>query len=354
MSTKATHGVILINLGSPDTCTVPAIRKFLGEFLTDPDVITLKAPFRQLLFKGLVAPIRSRKILKKYASVWHESGLSPLHYYTQQIQDSLQQQLGSDYLVLTGMRYQKPSLKSICKQLAGMSLQSLSLIPLFPQEAKETTGSIYNRLGRLESALPLIKKANIINNYFDQDYYINAMIDLYKPLLTEFKPDAILWSYHGLPNKSIKPSCAESCIASNFQKPCHQTDKYLLGGQSCYRAQCYATSRALENKLTDNTYHFETVFQSRFGPLKWIGPGLLQAMEEKAKQGYTRLAVACPSFITDCLETLEEVSIAAREYWLELGGEDFLFLPCVNNQSIFINGLAEQVKQNSEDLINAG
>jgi ferrochelatase len=345
MSAKAKHGVLLVNLGSPETCTVPAIRKFLGEFLTDPDVITLKSPFRQILFKGIVAPIRSRKILEKYASIWHkESGLSPLHYITNKIEKDLQQCLGDHFVVANAMRYQKPSLKSVCNKLDEIDLKSLTVIPLFPQEAKETTGSIYNALKKLESNFSVLSDIGFINNYFEDNFFINALCESYQPALTNFKPDVVLWSYHGLPNQSVKPFCTQACVKGGFQKPCDATGKQLYGNQSCYRAQCYATSRMLEKKLSVVDCSYQTVFQSRFGPLKWIGPGLLTAMEEQAKQGKKRIAIACPSFITDCLETLEEVNIAAREYWQELGGEDFLFLPCVNNQSVFIRGLSEKVK----------
>jgi ferrochelatase len=335
----------LINLGSPESCTVPAIRKFLGEFLTDPDVITLKSPFRQILFKGIVAPIRSRKILEKYQAIWHESGLSPLHYYTEQMVKQLQSDLGADVIVEQAMRYQKPSIQTALEKLAKYALEELTIVPLFPQEAKETTGSIYNRLNKLLPKFPSLPKPTYINNYFDADYYIDAMVELYQAKLGEFSPDVVLWSYHGLPNQSVKPFCTQACIEGGFQRPCHATGQHLLGNKSCYRAQCFATSRALEAKLVLET-HYQTVFQSRFGPLKWIGPGLLTAMEEQAKAGRKRIAIACPSFVTDCLETLEEVNMGAREYWQELGGEDFLFLPCVNDQAIFVNGLAAASKSN--------
>jgi ferrochelatase len=337
------HGVLLINLGSPETCTVSSIRQFLGEFLTDPDVITLKSPFRQILFKGIVAPIRSRKVLEKYQSIWHESGISPLHYFTQRIEQSLQDHLGNHFLVMHAMRYQKPSMQAACEKLSKLSLKSLTIIPLFAQEAKETTGSIYRALDALLMKYPTIPKPSFIRHYFQEPMFIDAMATLYKPLLTAFHPDIVLWSYHGLPNQSIKPFCTQACIEGAFQKPCHAIGSSIMANQSCYRAQCYATSRAIEKALAMPTLNYQTVFQSRFGPLKWIGPGLLASMQTLAKQGHKKIAIACPSFMTDCLETLEEVNIAAREYWLEQGGEDFLFLPCVNNQPNFINGLAKSV-----------
>ncbi len=337
------HGVLLVNLGSPQSCTVSAIRKFLGEFLTDPDVITLKSPFRQILFKGIVAPIRSRKILEKYESVWHESGISPLHYFTKCIEEGLQQQLGIDYIVMSAMRYQTPSLQSAFEYLSKLPLKTLVIVPLFAQEAKETTGSIYRAIDRILLKFKTIPKPLFIRHYFQDPMFIDAMAHLYKPMLTSFKPDCILWSYHGLPNQSIKPFCTQSCIEGGFQKPCHAMGQHVLGSKSCYRAQCYATSRALEKALDLPGLKHETVFQSRFGPLKWIGPGLLPSMQALAQKGHKRIAIACPSFMTDCLETLEEVNIAAREYWKEQGGEDFLFLPCVNNHPTFIEGLAKTV-----------
>ena len=342
-ASSSSHGVLLINLGSPTSCTVPAIRKFLGEFLTDPYVITLKSPFRQILFKGIVAPIRSRKILEKYQSIWHESGVSPLHYFTNCIEKSLQKQLGDQFVVMSAMRYQKPSIESAFDQLAQLNLETLTVVPLFAQDAKETTGSIYHAVDQYRLKYPAIPKPSFIRHYFQHPMFIDAMADLYRPLLASFNPEIILWSYHGLPNQSVKPFCAQSCIEGGFQKPCHATGKHILGEKSCYRAQCYATSRAMEAALAMPSIHHQTVFQSRFGPLKWIGPGLLVCLQELAQQGYKKVAIACPSFMTDCLETLEEVNIAAREYWKEQGGEDFLFLPCVNNQRVFIEGLSKAI-----------
>lgn len=342
--TTPRKAVLLINLGSPQNCTIPDIRHFLGEFLTDPDVITLKSPFRQILFRGIVAPIRSRKILQKYQAIWHKSGRSPLHYHTEAIEEVLESILSSEYVVISAMRYQQPSIQQACKELSNYNLEELFVIPLFPQEAKETTGSIYNQLKRVLSKYPNVPTPKLINNYFAAPWFISAMKDEYQPLLDAFEPDLVLLSYHGLPNQSIKPFCTEQCVLGGFQMPCHAEGGHVLGPRSCYRAQCYATSRALINAIDLKDCQTETVFQSRFGPLKWIGPGLLQAMEKHAQEGKKRMAIACPSFVTDCLETLEEVNLAAREYWLELGGEDFLFLPCVNAQETFVKGLAQSIK----------
>ena len=335
-------GILLVNLGSPSTCTVPAIKEFLGTFLSDPDVIDLPSPFRQILAKGIIAPLRSKKILPKYASIWHEDG-SPLHVYSEQLAQSLQQALGEDYQVVSAMRYGKPSMEKGCDTLAALTIKSWVVIPLFPQYAKETTGSILRKLQYLLSASSLPSPI-ILRDFYVDDYFINALARLYKPAIEKFKPDAIIWSYHGLPVKSVAPICSPACRESGCQQVCNAEGQHLKGEQSCYRAQCFATSRALEKALALDGMHYTTAFQSRFGPLKWVGPPLTDTINQLREQGYKRLAIACPSFVTDCLETLEEVNIEAREDWLEAGGDDLLYLPCVNAEKTFVSGLTQAAK----------
>jgi ferrochelatase len=340
--TKQIFGVLLVNLGSPNTCSVPAIREFLGTFLSDPDVIDLPSPFRQILAKGIIAPLRSKKILPKYASIWHEEG-SPLHVYTKQLCQALQLTLGDDFQVESAMRYCEPSMEAACEALAAGDIKHWVVIPLFPQYAKETTGSILRKLQHLLSSSSLPEPV-ILRDYFAEDYFVDALADLYKHSIAEFKPDVIIWSYHGLPVKSVAPICAPTCRDSGCQQICKAQGQQLNGEQSCYRAQCYATSRALEKALNLDNIHYVTAFQSRFGPLKWVGPSLTDTISDLREQGYKRLAIACPSFVTDCLETLEEVNIEAREDWLAAGGDDLLYLPCVNAESGFVAGLANATR----------
>lgn len=351
-TTHSTIGLLLVNLGTPEAPDVPSVRRFLKAFLSDPDVIQLPALLRWLLLHCFILPIRPYRTAEAYRAIWTKNG-SPLQLHSQQLQAALQQLLGKKYLVALGMRYSTPHLTQAVDTLLNHPCRDIRVIPLFPQYATATTGSIKrvidNHLAKRQTASSNVK-LTFCNDFFDQSDYSNALAHLMKPTLDRFKPDKLLLSYHGLPVNQVKSNCNQMqpypaleqeallpCASSNA--PCPNQPLHA-GNRYCYRAQCYATSRAIAHKLGLGSEDYIVTFQSRLGRTPWIQPYTDKMLEELAAQQVKRLAVACPSFVTDCLETLEEIGIRAKNRWKQLGGEALELIPCLNTQANWVKALA--------------
>ena len=331
------QGVVLINLGTPDDISSGAVYRYLTEFLNDPRVIDLPWLVRFILVNILIVPFRYKKSLHAYQQIWTEQG-SPLLVNSRALEQALAERLGEGYHVALAMRYGAPSIQNALAALSDC--QSLVVIPLFPQYASASTGSA------LEAVLQqLAKQLNIPNMRMINDFYahpglIAALAAVTQATLVDKKPvDHFLLSYHGLPVRQIdKSGCTASC---NRLDACPQM---AADNAYCYRAQCYATSRLLAKQLSWADHQYSVAFQSRLGRTPWIRPYSDLLLPELRKQGVNHLAVACPAFVSDCLETLEEVNMRMREQWFDLGGSDFTFIPCVNDHPLWVQGLVEMVQ----------
>lgn len=320
-------GLLLINLGTPDAPHPSAVRRYLAEFLRDKRVIDLPALLRYPLIYGAILPFRPKQTTKAYQKIWTDEG-SPLLIHSLNLQKKLQEHLGEQWLVSMGMRYGKPQLKESLDQLKHC--EQLTILPLYPQYSSAATGSCLEKVLSFIAAKTTIPSLRIIRDFYQEPGFIAAQAALIKPALD--KNDYLLLSYHGIPERHlINSGCPKICTTACV--PVGEVN------QACYRAQCYSTTRALaqELQLTDTQYGMS--FQSRLGRTPWIKPYTDEILAELIRKGVRRLAIACPSFVADCLETLEEIGIRAKAQWLALGGESLTLIPCVNASDIWVEAL---------------
>lgn len=331
------QGVLLINVGTPNDATAGAVYYYLTEFLNDPRVIDLPWLMRFILINLLIVPFRYKKALHAYQKIWTEQG-SPLLLNGRALQHALAQALGDNYSVALGMRYGAPSIQNAVAELSHCS--SLVIIPLFPQYASASTGSALEAALKQLATWRNVPAIRMINDFYAHPGFIAAVVAQTQATLADKKPvDHFLLSYHGLPVRQIdKSGCTALC---NRVEICPEikTDNFY-----CYRAQCYATSRLWAKQLNLAEHQYSVAFQSRVGRVPWIQPYADLRLPELRKQGVNHLAVACPAFAADCLETLEEVNMRMRQQWFDLGGSDFTFIPCVNDHPLWVQALVKMVE----------
>ncbi|WED44264.1 ferrochelatase [Legionella cardiaca] len=325
-------GLLLINLGTPDSTKMRNIKRYLREFLTDKRVIDLPAMVRYLLVYGLVAPFRAKNTAHAYQSIWTSRG-SPLMMYSQDLAISTQQRLGEQYHVALGMRYGTPSIEQALEQLK--TCDEITILPLYPQYSSAATGSSIEEVMRVLSQRDVIPSLHVVRDFYDHSAYIASQSEVIQSHLN--KDCHLLFSYHGLPERHIiKSGCKTVC-----SKDCPSIS---LENQACYRAQCFETSRLLAKELKLDAHQYTTAFQSRLGKTPWIKPYTDELLSELIERGTQHLAVACPSFVVDCLETLEEVGMRLKEQWIDLGGKEFTLIPCLNNNKSWVEAIAQLVK----------
>jgi len=332
-------GVLLINLGTPASPHTGPVRRYLREFLSDPRVIDIPAPLRWLLLNAIILPTRPRKSAAAYRKVWLQDGPegSPLLHFSRAQAKALQAVLPKHKVVLA-MRYGEPSLARGLAELKGVD--EIVVVPLYPQYASASTGSSLERLFELAGGATVVPRLRVLPDFYDDTGFITAFAAVASPLLASFKPDHVLLSYHGLPERQVKASDATGahCLAS---ETC--CDRIGDANRHCYRAQCYATSRALMARL--GLTNVSTSFQSRLGRTPWIKPYSDLVLKDLAARGVKKLAVLCPSFVADCLETLEEVAIRGAEDFKAAGGEELLLVPSLNDHPRWIEALAHMVSR---------
>lgn len=327
-------GLLIINLGTPDAPDSRSVRRYLAEFLADYRVVSLPRPLRYILLYGIILPTRPRQSSKAYQEIWTDEG-SPLLIESQNLIKKLEKTIGMDYQIALGMRYGNPSLSTALEQLKDCN--HLTILPLYPQYSSAATGS------SLEACLNIIKKQNnipsiqIIHEFYNNASYIAAQAATIKPWLKNI--DHLLFSYHGLPEKHLQQSSCQSI--------CHDSCPEIFEKNAfCYRAQCFETSRTLAKSLELNENEYSSSFQSRLGRTPWIKPYTDHHLETLYASGIRKLAVACPSFVSDCLETLEEIAMQAKKQWLSLGGESFTFIPCMNDDEQWVLAIKEIITKN--------
>jgi ferrochelatase len=324
------HGIILINLGTTKKATYFALAKFLAEFLMDPRVIDLPWPIRAILVYGIIIPFRLKKSLHAYKSIWDKNG-SPLMLNQQKLPLLLSNLLPKkNYKIILAMRYGTPSILDALKNLENCD--TLTIVPLYPQYSSAATGSTIARCCEILQNQPKFQKITIINQFYNHPGFINPLANLISKYLT--KGFHLLLSFHGIPVRQLQQTCNNSCTnacPANFDKN--------PANSACYRAQCFATTDYVAKKLKLSKTQYSVSFQSRLGKTPWIGPYTDEHLQTLRKQGVTKLAVACPAFVADCLETLEEIGIQLKTQWYQLGGTDFIQIPCLNYEPDWIEGL---------------
>ena len=339
-------GVLLINLGTPASAATADVRRYLREFLSDPLLIDLPRPLRRALLELVILPTRSRSSAAAYAKIWTRSG-SPLLVHSIELRDALAEKLGGGFSIELGMRYGTPSLASALEELGRRNVQHLLALPLFPQLAEASTGSALARLHELLAGSSWSPELHVIESFYAREEFVTALAAAAEPALEGFGADHVLMSFHGLPERHVRRAdpTKEHCLAS---AAC--CDSIHAINASCYRAQCFATASAVSRKLGLASQRFSVAFQSRFGRARWIAPYTDELLPVLAARGVRRLAVLCPAFVADCLETLEEIGIRARAQWRELGGEELLLVPSLNASPAWVDGLARLIRSQAPSV----
>jgi len=328
-------GVLLVNLGTPDSASTADVRKYLNEFLMDGRVIDINLISRTLLVRGIISPFRAPKSAKLYREVWSGQTGSPLLHYSLLQQKLLQQQLGDDYVVELAMRYQSPSIEAALGRLKEALIGDIKVIALFPQYASASTGSVYHKVMQLVSQWPTIPTISFLNSFHDNDLMIQAFAENGLKHQPE-NYDHVLFSFHGLPQRQlIKCDHTHShCLKS---ADCCQTLTDV--NKFCYSAQSYDTARLIAAKLGLSKDRYTVCFQSRLGNDPWVQPYTSQVIEDLAKRGKKRLLVFCPAFVADCLETVYEVSVEYDTLFKKHGGEHVQLVESLNDHPLFITAL---------------
>ena len=330
-------GVLLINLGTPDNFNPPAVKRYLREFLNDTRVVDISAAFRWLLVNLIIIPSRYKKSALAYEKIW-QAGDSPLRINMQKLTLALSQQLGENYQVEFGMRYGNPSIKTALEKLSACN--SIVVLPLFPQYTSAASGSAIEKVLSLLQSKWNMPALNILRDFYQDTGFINAYAQVIRDSLANQSVDMVLFSYHGLPERQInKSGCRSVCDRV------HACPEISNANDYCYRAQCFATTRKIVDLLGLTSEKYAVAFQSRLGRTPWIKPYTDLLLAEFINKGIKNLAIVCPSFTADCLETLEEVNIRAREQWQALGGQHFTFIPCLNDSPPWVNALQKMIEQ---------
>jgi ferrochelatase len=329
------HGILLLNIGTPESTKVRDVRKYLRQFLSDPRVINLPSPLRFLLLNCIILPTRSSNSAEAYRSVWTEQG-SPLMVYSMQLKEEIARRLPDGYVVSFGMRYQEPSIATALEELSAC--EQITVLPLFPQYSSAATGSAVAEVMRILQHKINIPTLHIINNFYSNEYFIAAFANNIKNFLQHDNFDHVLFSYHGLPEAQVAQSCDSVCALAESCPAINAKNKF------CYRAQCFATSRALASACQLESDKYSVSFQSRLGKLPWIKPYTDEIITQLYANGVRKLLVVCPAFVTDCLETLEEVAFRLQDSWLELGGEMLKVVPCLNADPAWVDAIFKITK----------
>ena len=312
-------GVLLVNLGTPERPVCPGLRKYLSEFLMDPRVIEIPKLLRMILVKGIIINFRSHKSAATYREIWTENG-SPLLINSQQLGNKTAENLGDDFEVEVAMRYGKPSVADKLATLHSKGVRKLVVIPLYPQYSGSTNGSTFDALGLALSKQRWVPKLNFVSDYYKYDSYIKAIGDsITQHWQQHGRKQKLLMSFHGVPKK------------------------YITRGDP-YQSQCAETAHAVAQYLNLQDDEWMLVFQSRFGAEEWLQPYCDQTLKSLPAKGITSVDMICPGFSADCLETLEEIEGENKEYFMEAGGKEYSYIPCLNASDSHAQLMTEIVK----------
>ncbi len=332
-------GVLLVNLGTPDSPAPKDVYKYLIEFLTDARVIDYPWLKRQLLVRGIIVPARYKASAASYKAIWTEEG-SPLMVYGQKVKQGLQKLLAGTHHVELAMRYQNPSIEKGIHSLLSQGVNDILVLPMFPQYASATTGSIHQKIMDIVKPLQTIPKLHFINSFPDHPSMIDAFVAIAKKYSLE-SYDHYLFSYHGLPERQLKKANPECKTTPN----CCQT--ICSSNKNCYGAQCYITTKALINKLQLPQKKCSVSFQSRLGKEPWMQPYTGEVIKSLAQQGKERVLVFCPAFVCDCLETIFEISEEYGNEFKHYGGKSLDLVEGLNDHPLWLNALKDIVLENN-------
>jgi len=326
--------ILLVNLGSPNSYKTSDVRSYLNEFLMDKYVIDVPYFIRAMIVKGFILPTRPKISGLAYKSIWTEKG-SPLITHSHILREKLSNILNYD--IYLAMRYGSPSIESVLQTINDQDVEELFVIPLYPQFAMSSTKTCIEKIKQINSNHFHKYKLHFLESFYNDEGFINSLSNSIKPYLKN-NYDKILFSYHGLPERQLTKVDPTNKHCGKVKNCCiipSEAHKY------CYKHQCYDTTSNVISKLNIEPNQYDVGFQSRLGNTPWIKPFTDTILMEYAKTGIKNIAVVCPSFVSDCLETLEEVGIRFKEMFLKAGGENLELIPCLNDSSEWVNALAD-------------
>ena len=332
-------GVLIVNLGTPDSPSVPDVRKYLREFLMDGRVIDVPYLLRFVLVNGIIAPFRAPKSAKVYKELWDEEG-SPLKYYGVIVERELQKSLGDEYVVKLAMRYQSPSIDAGMAAFQRMGLTDIVVVPFFPQYASASTGSVYEKVMDILKTWQVMPQLRFVNRFNNHPKFIQGFVENGRKHMQAHDYDHYLFSYHGLPERHMRKGdvTKQVCKLGDCCNSLHAMN------QHCYRAQCFETTRSLVRELGIPEGKYTTSFQSRLGNDPWIKPYTDDVIKDLAKKGVKSVLAFSPAFVADCLETTIEVGDEYKELFEENGGEHWQLVESLNDSPIWVEALVDLVK----------
>lgn len=333
-------GVLLIQLGTPDSPSTKNVRRYLSEFLNDPRVIDLPWLSRKLLVNGIIVPFRAPKSAKVYKELWElGKGISPLITHSENLMAKLKQRFeGEQVSFHLAMRYQNPSMDKVLAEIKKANYDKIVVLPLFPQYASASTGSALEKTMRIIKSWWVIPEVQIISQFWDNEGYIDSIVERTKEFdLKSY--DHIIFSYHGLPERQVDKVYDGDDLCSDH--PCE--NEVNDDNKFCYKATCYGTTRLLAAKLGLTEGHYTVAFQSRLDK-KWLTPFSDQVLIDLAKQGKKKVLMFSPAFVADCLETLIEIGVEYQELFKEHGGEKVQLVPSSNDHPRFVDGLESLIR----------
>lgn len=329
------QALLLVNLGSPASTEVADVRSYLNQFLMDPYVIDLPWPLRRLLV-SLILVKRPEQSAHAYASIWWPEG-SPLVVLSRRLQEAVRPHWTQGPVELA-MRYGEPSIETTLTRLAGQGITQVTLAPLYPQFADSTTTTVIQEARRVIRERGLSLQLSILQPFYDQPEYLEALAASARPHL-EQPFDHLLLSFHGLPERHLHKTDPTGSHCLKSADCCQRAEGEVLA--SCYRAQCMRTAAGFAAQVGLREDQWSVSFQSRLGRAKWIEPYTETRLDELAQQGVKKLLVMCPAFVSDCIETLEEIGDRGREQFIEAGGEDLVLVPCLNTHEDWVQALVK-------------
>lgn len=331
-------GVLLINLGTPDAPTPDAVGRYLREFLMDGFVIDTPAPLRWLLVNVAIVPRRKYQSAEAYQKIQLPEG-SPLLVYTRELAQEVATRLDPEYLVEFGMRYGNPSIKSALSALKSAGVARVIVLPLYPQYAESSFETAVVETRRSARELGCENLLAFLPPFYDQPGFVSSWSERILASVDPQTTDHLIFSFHSIPVRHVTRLHPNHCLQS---KDC--CDAIASANQNCYRAQCFATARAIADQLELNREDYTVSFQSRLGRAEWIGPNTVEVFPDLVRRGLKRIAVACPSFVADCLETVEEMGIRGRDTFLAAGGEAFQLVPSLNADPTWAQAVAQMIR----------
>lgn len=330
-------GVLLVNLGSPESPEPKDVKKYLGEFLMDERVIDVPLWARTLLVKGIILNTRPKASAAAYKKIWWENG-SPLIVLSEQLQEKVQEQ--TEYPIALAMRYGSMTIKKGLQELVDKGVEEVFLIPLYPQFAMATTETILVLAESLRKEHFPNLKIDSLPAFYNNPDYITVLANSIQEDLKDKNYDHLLFSYHGVPERHIRKSditkshCTIDGSCCKTPSPAHEF---------CYRHQCFEVTRLIAEKLNLPDDSYSTSFQSRLGFDPWLLPYTDRTIERLGKSGVKNMAIVTPAFVSDCLETLEEIAMEGEELFHEVGGKEFSTVPCLNTNEDWVALLAQWI-----------